>query len=410
LVFKANSFKEEMLNPGLKANTISAFGLLAFLIAVSSFSLPRIGYNKVAYYTFDATPVGQGTFSLTAFTDRANIVVIFEGTLWELADTVHYNTRWMRNAVYRSKKQVLDDIQALRKKGVLVLMNVDDAASWSTATPFTTWNGKACDYRQFAAFVDSCVTAAGLDGISLDVEHKAEDNTNYRNVIKEFGKYFGPLSSSPLTKMYIGAFYSGRDGAPGPVFREAELHRYLNFLMDMGYQRDNMTRFNYWADSLGNAKVMIGMSHQYNSLDSAVDWASWHPKPEKAGVMVYAANVNKAYTDSIFSALGDETVLSNQKIIAPIKTQLRIIKTCRSPVFHFSINAAALVSLTIVSVNGRTYRRLFKNRCKPGEYAVKWDPAGDRQGSSSAGIYYAVLAVNGTVVSAARIIFLSQRY
>jgi hypothetical protein len=149
LVFKANSFKEEMLNPGLKANTISAFGLLAFLIAVSSFSLPRIGYNKVGYYTFDATPVGQGTLSLTAFTDRANIIVIFEGTLWELADTVHYNTRWMRNAVYRSKKQVLDDIQALRKKGVLVLMNVDDAASWSTATPFTTWNGTACDYRQF---------------------------------------------------------------------------------------------------------------------------------------------------------------------------------------------------------------------------------------------------------------------
>jgi hypothetical protein len=265
-------------------------------------ALPPIGQNKVAYYAFDATPVDQGILSLTTFTDKANIVVVFEGTLWELADTVHYNTGWMQNAHYKSKKQILDDIQILRSRGIKVLMNVDDAASWSTATPFTTYNGTAYNYVQFASFINDCVNTVGFDGISLDVEHGATDNTNYRNLIKELGKYFGPLSSSPDSKIYTGAFYSG--GAPGPIFRETALSQYLNFVMDMAYFSNNTTRFNYWAATLGNSKVMIGMSHQYNSLSSAITHAQWHPTPDKAGIMVFAANVNKAYTDAIFDALG----------------------------------------------------------------------------------------------------------
>ncbi|HLV31072.1 MAG TPA: hypothetical protein VKY57_05825, partial [Chitinispirillaceae bacterium] len=106
------------------------------LFADSSYALPPAGYNKVAYYTFDATPVDQDVLSLTTFTDEANIVIVFEGTLWELADTVHYDTQWMRNKVYKSKRKILDDIQTLRERGILVLMNVDDAPSWSTGTPF----------------------------------------------------------------------------------------------------------------------------------------------------------------------------------------------------------------------------------------------------------------------------------
>jgi Glycosyl hydrolases family 18 len=264
---------------------------------VAAAGLPATGKNKVAYYTFDASPVNQGVMTLTNFTDKANIVVVFEGTLWELADTVHYNTNWMKNAHYQYKKQVLDDIQTLRARGVKVLMNVDDAASWSTTTPFTTYNSVAKNYVQFASFVNDCVNTVGLDGISLDVEHGATDNTNYRNLIKELGKYFGPLSFNSTTKIYTGAFYSG--GAPGPIFREVALSKYLNFVMDMAYFSNNQSRFNYWAATLGNAKVMDGMSHQYNSQSDAVAHAQWHPTPDKAGVMVYAANVNKAYTDAI---------------------------------------------------------------------------------------------------------------
>lgn len=268
---------------------------------VQPLALPAAGQHKVAYYVFDVTPAGQGILPMTTFTDNANVVVVFEGTLWELADTVHYNSGWMQNAYYHSKRQILADIQTLRSRGIKVLMNVDDAASWSTSTPFTTYNGTAYNYQQFAAFINTCVNTVGFDGISLDVEHGATDNTNYRNLIRELGNYFGPLSTDPSNKMYIGAFYSG--GAPGPIFREVALSQYLNYVMDMGYFQNNTTRFNYWANTLGNARVMLGMSYDDNSQASAITEAQRHPTPDKAGIMVFAANKNKTYTDAIFAAL-----------------------------------------------------------------------------------------------------------
>ncbi len=269
-------------------------------------SLPAYNDNRVAYYAFDATPVDQGKLRLTDFTDNANIIVVFEGTLWELADSAHYGSSSayilnINGGPYSYYGQILNDIQTLRQRGVKVLMNVDDAASWSTSTPFTTWNGIPYNYQQFASFVYNCVISAGFDGISLDVEHGATDNSYYRNLITELGSYFGPLSSNPTTLIYTGAFYSG--GAPGPIFREPGLSQYLNFVMDMAYFQNNTTRFNYWANTLGNSKVMIGMSHQYNSLSSAITHAEWHPNPDKAGIMVFAGNVNKNYTDGIFAAL-----------------------------------------------------------------------------------------------------------
>lgn len=269
---------------------------------VQLLALPAVGQNKVAYYAFDATPSGQGILPLTTFTDNANVVVVFEGTLWELADTVHYNTGAMQNNVYHSKRQILADIQTLRARGVKVLMNVDDAASWSTATPFTTYNGTGYNATQFASFINDCVNIVGFDGISLDVEHGATANTSYRNLIAALGAYFGPLSSNSTTKMYTAAVYAG--GAPGPNFREVALSQYLNFVMDMAYSTDNFT---YWSATLGNSKVMEGYSHQLSSLSAATANAQWHPSPDKAGIMVFAGNVSKSYTDAIFAALDNGT-------------------------------------------------------------------------------------------------------
>jgi hypothetical protein len=369
------------------------------LMTRSSDALPPAGANKVAYYVFDATTVGQPMPSLTTFTAYANIVVIFEGTLWELADTVHYNTGWMRNTVYSSKRKILDDIQVLRKRGILVLMNVDDAPSWSTGTAFTTWNGKALNYTQFALFVDSCVTAVGLDGISLDVEHKATDNASYRNVIKEFGKYFGPLSSNASTKIYTGAFYSGRDGPPGPIFRETALSQYLNFVMDMGYKYDNTERFNYWAATLGNSKVMIGMSHQYNSQSSAVTWASWHPTPDKAGVMVFAANVSKSYTDAIFAALDGSAVRQNPAVKNPQRTSFYFDRSKQSILFKGYAGSTTDVSLKILSLKGALCCRYAETHLDAGNRSQCWTLAADIRHANSSGRYIAVLHIDGTVIS-----------
>jgi hypothetical protein len=280
-------------------------------------SLPDYNDNRVAYYAFDATPVNQGKLRLTNFTDNANIVIVFEGTLWELAYPENYgsNSSYILNingGPYSKYEQILDDIQTLRKRGIKVLMNVDDKDTWSTSVPFLTWDGKKYNYKQFAKFVYDCTIKAGFDGISLDVEHGAIDNSYYRNVIKELGNYFGPLSSNKDTMIYTGAFYSG--GSPGPSFRDINLGKYFNFVMDMAYFQNDSSRFNYWANSLGNSKVMIGMSHEYNNLNNSVSHAKWHPTPDKAGIMVFAGNVNKEYTDTIFDSLGSE---HTSKILTP---------------------------------------------------------------------------------------------
>lgn len=300
-----------MINKRSKLMLFTLTGLLVLFIASSSFSaLPGVGENKVAYYVFDCTPVGQDKLPMTDFTDEANIVVVFEGTLWELADSTHYGSTSsyilnINGGPYEYYKQILDDIQTLRSQGIYVLMNVDDAASWSTSTPFTTWDNDGLNYQEFAEFVYDCVIDAGFDGISLDVEHGATDNTYYRNLITELGDYFGPLSSNPNSLIYTGAFYSG--GAPGPIFRETSLSQYLNFVMDMAYFQDDATRFAYWANTLGNSKVMIGMSYDYNSQSSAISHAEWHPTPDKAGIMVFAANKVQSYTDNILAALDVST-------------------------------------------------------------------------------------------------------
>jgi hypothetical protein len=266
-------------------------------------SLPAPGYNKVAYYVFDSG--GPDHYPMTTFSDEANIVIVFEGTLWELADSTHYATAWMRNVNYHSHAEVLRDIRVLQARGVKVLMNVDDAASWSTATPFTAYDGKKLNAQEFAAFIKACaIDSVGFDGISLDIEHNATANADYVALLKELGKYFGPRSSDSSTQMYIAAIYSG--GAPGPaVGKSKDITSYMNFVMDMAYFNSDVgARFRQWADSIGASKTMVGMLNEYFDLAHATRAAAWQPAvPPKAGIMVYAANNSKSYTDAVFKAL-----------------------------------------------------------------------------------------------------------
>jgi hypothetical protein len=265
--------------------------------------LPAPGNNKVAYYVFDSG--GPDHYPLTSFTDAANVVIIFEGTLWELADSVHYSSGWMQNVVYHSHADILRDVRILQARGVKVLMNVDDAASWSTTTPFTTYDGKKLTPQEFAAFMKACaIDSVHLDGISLDIEHKATGNATYINLLKEIGKYFGPLSANSTSQMYIAAIYAG--GAPGSVVgKSRDITQYMNFVMDMAYfNQDYAGRFKQWADSIGASKTMIGVLNDMNTVSFAVTAAAWQPvSPPKAGIMVYAANNLKSYTDAVFNAL-----------------------------------------------------------------------------------------------------------
>ena len=49
---------------------------------------------------------------------------------------------------------------------------------------------------------------------------------------------------------------------------------------------------------------MIGVLNDYYDLARASAAAAWQPtKPPKAGIMVYAANNLKSYTDGVFGAV-----------------------------------------------------------------------------------------------------------
>jgi hypothetical protein len=278
-----------------------------FAFKVAGKDLPAPGNNKVAYYVFDSG--GPDHYPLTSFTDEANIIVIFEGALWELADSLHYSKGYITsvNPNYRYYSEILRDIKILQSRGIKVLMNVDDQPSWSTSTPFTAYDSVKFDYKQFAEFIEACaIDSLHLDGISLDIEHRADGNENYKLLLKEIGKYFGPMSSNSDSQMYIAAVFKGYWGEPGyEIGRSKDIMDHLNFLMDMAYFDPNyIDRFNQWADSIGASKTMLGVLIDNNDLNFAARVATWQPPSgTKAGIMVYAANNLKSYTDSVFKAL-----------------------------------------------------------------------------------------------------------
>lgn len=356
-------------------------------------NLPDAENNKVAYYVFDSG--GPDHYPLTTFTNEANIVVIFEGTLWELADSVHYSTGWMRNVNYHYYSEIVRDIRILQNRGVKVLMNVDDAASWSTSTPFTTYDGTELNYQQFTEFIKSCaIDSLHLDGISLDIEHRAEANNNYKSLLKEIGKYFGPLSSNSNSQMYIAAMYNGYWGRPGyEIGRSKDIMARLNFLMDMAYfDSDYNNRLNQWADSIGTSKVMIGVLNDYFDLDFAVEVACWQPTSgSKAGIMVYAANNLKSYTDSVFSSLAvSATEVNDRKEIPQEFTLMQNYPNPFNPstTIEYNILQNGLVTLKVFDVLGNEITTLIDNVMIPGYYSKIFD--GSKYAS---GLYFARLIV-----------------
>jgi len=362
--------------------------------------IPDAGNNKVAYYVFDSG--GPDHFPLPTFTNEANIVVVFEGTLWELADSVHYDTGWMRNVNYHYFSEVIRDIKILQARGVKVLMNVDDRPSWSTTTPFTTWDSVKLDYKQFAEFIKTCaIDSLQLDGISLDIEHRAVGNDNYRALLKEIGKYFGPLSSNSDSQMYIAAMFKGYWGEPGyDIGRSKDIMAHLNFLMDMAYfNSDYIGRFNQWADSIGSLKTMIGVLNDYNSLDSACIVAAWQPPSgPKAGIMVYAANNLKSYADSIFRSLAiPATNVDNSE--KGIPQEFALMQNYPNPfnpstTIEYQITEYGLVSIKIFDVLGKEVRTLVDEEKSPGIYKVSFDAS-----NLASGIYLYQLQTSGYISS-----------
>ncbi len=335
----------------------------------------------MAYYTFDSH--GPDHYPLTSFTDKANVVVIFEGTLWELADSLHYANGYITsvNPNYHFYSEIIRDIKILQARGVKVLMNVDDAPSWSTATPFTTYDSVKYDYKQFAKFIKTCaIDSLHLDGISLDIEHRATGNADYIALLKEIGKYFGPRSQDSSSEMYIAAIYAGYWGQPASVIgKSQDVSSYFNFVMDMAYfNSDFVGRFNQWADSIGASRTMIGVLNDDNDLNFAEKVAEWQPaSPPKAGIMVYSANNLKSYTDSVFSSLivpVTQVADNESKLpLEPVLMQNYPNPFNPSTTIRFKISQRGMVNLIVYDILGNEVSTLINKNINPGYYSIEFD-------------------------------------
>ena len=364
--------------------------------------IPKSGNNKVAYYAFDSG--GPDHYPITSFTDKANVVVLFEGSVWELADTVDYANGYIIsvNSNYHYYSEILRDIKTLQARGVKVLMNVDDAPSWSTATPFTTYDSVKLDYKQFAKFIKACaIDSLHLDGISLDIEHRATGNANYIALLKEIGKYFGPRSQDSAYEMYTAAIYAGYWGQPASAIGKSKVvSSYFNFVMDMAYfNSDYVGRFNQWADSIGASKTMIGVLNDDNNLNFATKVAEWQPaNPPKAGIMVYAANNLKSYTDSVFSSLVvPVTQVADNKSKIPHEPVL--MQNYPNPfnpttTIRFQISQRGMVTLKVYDILGNEIKTLINKDMNHGYYSMKFDGT-----QYASGLYIARLTAisNGSV-------------
>ncbi len=276
-------------------------------------------------------------------------------------------------------------------------MNVDDAPSWSTSTPFTTYDSVKYDYQQFAEFIKTCaIDSLHLDGISLDIEHRAQANSNYKSLLKELGKYFGPLSSNSDSQMYIAAMFKGYWGEPGyDIGRSKDIMSHLNFLMDMAYfNSDYVGRFNQWADSIGSTKVMIGVLIDNNDLNFAAGVAEWQPSlGPKAGIMVYAANNLKSYTDSVFNSLVVPVTDVKENNYKVVTENFNLFQNYPNPFnpstkISFSLPQDGNVNLKIYDLLGRELKTLVDKEMVKGNYSMDFNAS-----NYASGLYFARLIV-----------------
>jgi hypothetical protein len=198
--------------------------------------------------------------------------------------------------------------------------------------------------------------------------------------------------------MYIAAMYNGYWGRPGyDIGRSKDIMAYLNFLMDMAYFDSVYTkRFSQWADSIGSSKVMIGVLNDYFDLDFAVKVAGWQPPSgPKAGIMVYAANNLKSYTDSVFRSLvvPATDVKDNKTDGKEIPEKFVLLQNYPNPfnpltTINYNIPKNGLVTLKVFDLLGKEITTLVYNVLNPGYYTTTFD--GSKYAS---GIYFARLTV-----------------
>jgi hypothetical protein len=281
------------------------------------------GQIFIAYYITDGRNLN---FKLKDIPGGVDMVVLFGVKYWQYLDTLKYPAGTGMMSSYKSYGAYFNDIKALQKRGIKVIQNVDDDASWQDAKP----DGYNSPALWAEALKKLLLDKHSLDGISLDIEHSGkapnpipvfpgyekigyyswysssmDANPNFLSCIEALTKYFG--LTAPNNKQLQTA--SGLDVYSWDKIA-AKFGSSFNYFQVQSYDRTVATcqlMMNYATsvNKIPASKMIFGAyAEGGNSQAEDVKLAKWTPtQGKKGGMMVYTYNANTSYAKAVLDAL-----------------------------------------------------------------------------------------------------------
>ena len=280
----------------------------------------------IAYYITDGR---NPSFKLKDIPNGVDMVILFGIKYWTLQDTTKLESGTGMMANFTSYKDLSKQIHSLQKRGIKVLQNIDDEASWQSSKP-----GGFASAKAYAEAIKSIVIDQWkLDGISLDVEHEGkrpnpipnfpgyqatgyygwyypsmEATPEYLEVIRELSKYFG--TTAPKNKQLQIA--SGIN-----VFAWDKIMQHFgnnfNYVQLQSYgvklnEAKSMMKYLTETNKIPAGKVVFGAyAEGGKNKETDVELAKWSPdQGVKGGIMIYTYNADVEYANTVKNALKEK--------------------------------------------------------------------------------------------------------
>ncbi|TDS08894.1 endo-beta-N-acetylglucosaminidase F3 [Sphingobacterium paludis] len=264
----------------------------------------------IAYYITDGR---NPDFKLKDIPDGVDMVILFGVKYWQYQDTLKYPAGTGMMSSYKSYGAYFDDIKTLQKRGIKVLQNVDDDASWQDAKP----DGYATPEIWANNLKTLLLDKHKLDGISLDIEHSGrrpnpvppfpkyeeigyrgwyssamDANPEFMSCVAALTKYFG-LKAPGNKQLHTASgldIYSWNKIAEqfGDAFNYFQIQSYDRTLEQCQLMMNYVTSVN----KIPASKIVFGSYIEGGrSLKEDLKIAEWTPtQGKKGGMMVYTYN------------------------------------------------------------------------------------------------------------------------